>query len=291
MVIMHKGLIKLVFSTFALATGAVLPLTGAWAADLLYSNNLDSGVFGDVELVGDCYPGAFTLAGIPVRSGTNSAKVFNDGTKPCLEPNGQLKHRKEIKWGNNTTYSKLRSPYWYGFSMFVPDNFPTKAENSDSVIVAQWMGGSFGPELSFQIVGGEQLAIRRDWSTGPGDKGNEMTQAKFPIVRGVWTDVVVYRERSWDNDGVLKVWLNGKKVVDFVGPTAIDYVANGNGGNVQFKTGIYWGTTSRSVKYTLYFDNIRTSDVANGYDLVAPSVGSLLPPSEPNGLSLQIVSP
>ena len=288
---MHKCLIRYVFSTLALIASAALPLKGAWAADLLYSNDLDSGVFGDVEMVYECYPGSFTLVSNPVRSGTHSVKVYNDGTKPCEERHGVMKHRKEIKWGKDITYNKLRSPYWYGFSMFIPNNFPTKAESSGCVLVSQWQGGGYGPELSFQICGGENLSVRRDWSTGPADKGNEMTHARFPIVKGVWTDVVVYRERSWNNDGVLKLWLNGKKVLDFVGPTAIDYLAHGDGGNIKFKTGIYWGTVSRPVTYTLYFDSIRTSDVADGYALVAPGGGSLLPPSTPNGLSLQIGAP
>ncbi|WP_279386918.1 heparin lyase I family protein [Thiogranum longum] len=121
------------------------------------------GSFGDVKTERDCNANAFTLAASPARDGT-SMKVFNDGTKPCAEPNGEMKHRTEIQWGAKTSYSELNKPYWFGFSMFIPKDFPTKAQNSDSDIVAQWIGGSYGPKLSFQITAGEQLAVRRDWS-------------------------------------------------------------------------------------------------------------------------------
>ncbi|WP_132971993.1 hypothetical protein [Thiogranum longum] len=109
-----------------------------------------------------------------------------------------------------------------------------------------------------------------------------MTHAKFPNDRGVWTDWVIYRERSWKNDGVLSIWKNRVKVVNFVGSTAINYVAHGDGGNIKFKNGIYWGTQPRDVKYTLLFDNIRTSDVANGFDLVSPgSTETVSAPPQP----------
>ena len=272
-----------------LSIGVAVPGGSVSAAQLIYSNDLDLGGFGDIKTERDCYAGAFTLAKSPSRAG-QSIKIFNDGTKACLEPSGKLKHRKEVRWGSDTTYSELNTPYWFAFSMFVPDDYPTKADNPNAVIVAQWIGGNVGPELTFQLVAGERLAIRRTWSTGVSDGKHSLTEAKLPIERGVWTDFVVYRERSWNSDGVLKVWMNGVKVVDFVGPTAINYVTYGSGnkGNIQFKTGIYWAEKPRDVQYTLYFDNVRTAKGADGYDLVsrsaknASSTTSAKPPQPPS---------
>lgn len=255
----------------------------AASSTLLYSNSLEDG-YGDVHFAGGCYSFSKSIVDSPVRDGLASLLLVNDGTKPCEEPSGELKHRVEVRWGANTTYSELNTPYWYAFSVFVPNDFPTAAQVSGAVIVAQWMGGSYGPELSFQIRDGSKWQIRRDWSTGVGDTGHEMTQAESTVERGVWTDWVVYRERSWNSDGVLKVWKNGEKIVDFVGPTAINYVALGNGGNIQFKNGIYWGTTPRSAIYMLYFDDIRTTDAADGFGAAEPDAGA--EPTPPSTLTL-----
>jgi hypothetical protein len=283
--IMQNRLTRLAFCAMALAAGAASPVSVVWSASLIYSNSLESGL-GDVEIGGACYSYSTDIVGTPVRDGSMSLSVVNVGTKPCVESSGEMKHRAEVRWGSKTEYSALNTPYWFGFSTYVPKDFPTRDQNADAVIVAQWIGGSYGPEMSFQIRGGDTWELRRDWSTGTGDTNNEMTQIKFPVERGVWTDWVVYRERSWKSDGVLRVWKNGVKVVDFVGPTAINYTAHGNGGNVAFKTGIYWGTADRPVTYTMYFDGIRTSSEADGFAMVSPA--SIAPPPTPTGLQISV---
>lgn len=254
---------------------AFLGLLGrdAWAAELLYTNGLESG-FGDVGFAGGCYDYSFSLVNGPAREGSTAVRVINKGNEDNSNCPGQVgqpgKHRAEIKWGESQRYSELNTPYWFGFSIFVPDDYPTSQQEGGGVIVMQLIGGAYGPELWLQIQGGETWLIRRDWSTGPGDTGNEETFETTPVERGVWTDWVIYRERAWDQSGITRIWKNGEMIVDTDVPWAINYVALGNGGNVALKTGLYWGTEPRPVDYTLLFDAVRTATGPAGYDLVSP---------------------
>jgi predicted transcriptional regulator len=77
---------------------------------------------------------------------------------------------------------------------------------------------------------------------------------------GLWTDWVFHVKWSWESDGLLEVWKNGKKVIHYEGP-----IGYNDRRGVYFKTGIYkwvWKMTperdhSTTTKRVTYVDEVR----------------------------------
>ncbi len=246
---------------------------------LIFENTYENGWGNDMKFHTTCSenPNRYSIVNSPAGDGSKVARVYNDGTIPCRELGGEMKHRAEIRsTGQYPGGNETNESYWFGWRVFVPNDYPTSAQESGQVITMQLIGGGYGPEFTINLSAGSKWNITRDWSTGPGDTGNEYTFKSLPVERGVWTDWVVHHKRSWINgQGLTQVWKNGELVVSSTLPWAINYVGLNKGlGNISFTNGIYWGTANRNVKYNLYFDNMRVAKGANGYSLVDPSNGS-----------------
>lgn len=253
-------------------------LLSANAASLLYSNTFDTGL-GDIDKVGGCYPYSFGNAS-PTGDGNNAVRIQVKGTEACVEPNGEMKHRAMVRYG---TVNDLRfapnKPYWIGFRVFVPDNYPT--HRTDAIFVYGLMSGATPGESAIYIRGSNFTLLRR-WNDATGF--NEVKEYQTPVQTGKWTDFVIYLDRSWKSDGVLKIWMNNKLVVNKNGPNATDYPKD-----PYMRNGIYWGTEVRPEEYTLYFDNINIATGSDGYDLVYPGNSALpVPPTTPTGLQIQV---
>lgn len=113
---------------------------------------------------------------------------------------------------------------WWAFSNYLPWSF---ARDSVHEILAQWhdratsSSVSNSPPLSLQIYKGNWiLELRYDSVDINYDKGANIKAKVFnlgPWERGVWNDWVFNYNYSYNDDGYLKVWKNGKLVLDYKG--------------------------------------------------------------------------
>ena len=299
MSIMSRKFVWILSVAMLTVTSLTWSSRAAWAAELFYSNSFDSG-WGEVAFrpCSDMYSWTFSRDNSTVKSGTHSARVENRDAYNNEICKGDTRHRALISLNRGAPQlAALNTPTWVGFSVFVPKDHPTNQPGS--YIMAQIIGGSDGPE--FQLLmnkTGNSWRIVKSFANGSADKKNSTLIRDIPVTRGEWQQWVIYRERSWENSGVTKIWVNGQQLVNDTGPNAINYKAYNNGGIMDLLTGIYWGSDSRpGATFVIYIDEVRMATGLDGYDLVA-STGSrgstaaqttpnILPPT-PTGLSLSI---
>lgn len=186
----------------------------------------------------------------------------------------------------------LDHEYWYGVRIFLPEDWEFDIHRE---IILQWhaypdfdMGEDWrNPPVSLMIGSGTAgigknylVVVKADSKRITPESGawNRYTLEKTydigSIVNdlGKWTDWVVNVKWSYENDGFLTMWKNGKVVLqelhqantfnDTFGP--------------YFKLGMYkwvWKNKSRNnvISRTLYYDDIRIGNKKAGYNDVAPN--------------------
>jgi len=139
-------------------------------------------------------------------------------------------------------YARVGQDLWYGFSTLIPTDYPTDEDNS--CMLAQWHDwthpvppmlanrynrGTF--YVTHDNAGIEQVVLYRD--------------AAF--ARGIWHDFVYHTHWSEGPDGYIEGWIDGRKVVEFHGPTL--YLGSELG--PYFKFGVYC-TTNVKVPHVAY---------------------------------------
>lgn len=159
----------------------------------------------------------------------------------------------------------MDSEYWYGFSLNVPTQWKRDPKGS---ILAQWHALVDRPVDNYPVASlyliDDTWQIRLNWNTvGDTSEGPGWGRKTFPfgkVRKGLWTDWVVHAKWSHRPDGLFEVWQDGKKLLEYRGPT--EYV-NTNG--PWFKMGIYhpaWRTASAkippgTIPLVSYADDVR----------------------------------
>ena len=216
----------------------------------------------------------------PVRGGSKAARYELRYADP--------KHdsaRSERIYKGNSRIGKVGGPdEWYGFSIYLPpdyeiDDDPHRWKGlGKGEIVAQWHSTPDPGEISPS----PPLALYTDlgkWkftsvhSSNPiltSNNGTWVFLWEAPYQRGVWTDWVVHVKWSYQSNGFLEIWQNGKKVVDYKGPNSYN-----DKGNNYFQWGIYkahWNKgPSHVTRRIIYNDELRIGDSTSSYNEVAPS--------------------
>lgn len=198
-----------------------------------------------------------------------------------------------IKWTSQHPASSIGEHFWYGFSIFLPSSYVASPVWE---IVAQWHDtpdswtvGRKNPPLTISTTrGGEggRWTIHDLWDAEPvaADGSFKIDGNKTwdlgPYETNKWTDWVVHVKWSYGSDGILEVWKNGAKVVDYVGPNCYNDKTG-----PYFKMGIYkgWGDRINPAdtvsERTVYHDDLRIargpsatfSDVSPGKNVAAPA--------------------
>jgi hypothetical protein len=158
---------------------------------------------------------------------------------------------------------------WWAFSNYLPADF---GRDSVHEILAQWhyratnSDLSTSPPLSLQIYKGDWIVeLRYDSVDINIDNGQNIKLVSFnlgPWQKGVWNDWVFNYEYSPNNDGYLKVYKDGKLLIDYKGKSFYK-----GSYDPYFKIGLYrwvWGSSwpselEQSVYNTrvYYFDNVK----------------------------------
>jgi hypothetical protein len=208
----------------------------------------------------------------PVRAGRYAMKT------PLDRRRDKVPYRTEVSGPG----SEVGKEYWYGFSIFLPDDYvPDRIWE----IVAQWHGAPDfkigenwrNPVMALFTDGGRWGFISR-WDAKPntfeGGKRRYGGTKKYdfgPYRTGVWTDWVVHVKWSYEADGILDIWQNGKKVAEQKGPNAFN-----DKKGPYFKMGLYkgWKQPDRPSDAVdsrlLYHDEFRMAEGPDRYTDVAP---------------------
>ncbi|MGE0486808.1 MAG: polysaccharide lyase [Gammaproteobacteria bacterium] len=117
---------------------------------------------------------------------------------------------------------------WYRFSTWLSSPWPPNEKNE---IIAQWHGtddeflgdrGLRGPALAIRIYG-------NSFHITHGHDANFVSERQWianqrlwtaPIETDRWLDWLVQARWSWKEDGYLRIWLNGKLIVEHRGPNS-----------------------------------------------------------------------
>jgi hypothetical protein len=149
---------------------------------------------------------------------------------------------------------------WYGFSVFIPTNFPIE---DNRLVFAQWkekeafLGKRLSPSLAFRFVNGK-FAVRLLHSDGKviDDADAVPSETLFKesnFALGQWHDFVVQAKWSYKDDGVVNIWWNGKQIVEYHGPVGYDEKLA-----PQFKFGLYRDATEKT--HIAYFNHVKSGD-------------------------------
>ncbi|MES2594858.1 MAG: polysaccharide lyase [Verrucomicrobiota bacterium] len=199
---------------------------------------------------------SLSIVTTPVRAGKHAAKTLLRVTDPEVN-SGQ---RAEFSDGKKMTKIEMEKDYWYGLSIFVPEDFkPTSKSNA---VLFQWhtQQGGPSPVLSIRVQGDE-------WLINGNATEKRRTLARLPLVKGKWTDWVVHARWSAKTDGFWTIWKDDVEIVnerdiitqypEELGPYA--------------KFGQYHSVDEKAPQNIVFFDEYRVAGPSGSYEQVAPA--------------------
>lgn len=241
-------------------------ITSSYAA-LIFEGDFETGDFGDFYPCG---------CGIPPTTTSSLSRTGTYAMESSIEP-GEIRSEVEGPWAT------VGGEYWYGFSIFLPEDFIINNE-TEWELLAQWHGyPDFdigedwrSPVLALESDGGKwALMIRYDSKRNTFESGERVYDGVEEIdlgtyETGVWTDWVFHVKWSYESDGFLEVWKDGVKVLYREGPNAFN-----DAEGPYFKMGIYSGDVPCT--RIVYHDEFRMADANSTYEDVAPKESSSEP--------------
>ncbi|MBC8125945.1 MAG: heparin lyase I family protein [Gloeobacteraceae cyanobacterium ES-bin-144] len=258
----------------------------AFASAILFHSTLHAQTATPLKgVVGDLPKGIIQV--IDFESGDFSqASVKEGGKKEVVsDPVRKGKHALMVQLTKDQKRTEIgcqRSEklgeFKYGWSVFIPKEFDA---DSWFTIVSQWhdygSGKQYiednGPPTHLYIAksnwrfklrfqdGATNNTAKQEWSLGPIEE-----------CRGKWTDFVM--EANWQSPqtggGYMRLYMNGKEVIKYEGPTWYD----GKTAGPYFKVGMYRGKANwkgEEDKSILYYDELRMGGAKTTKDEVDPA--------------------
>ena len=198
----------------------------------------------------------------------------HDPYQPSKLKSGRHIVRKEVR-------TAIGGSGWYGMSIYIPDGELDLGGGvyQSKTYVGQWLPKTtFGqPPSVANCIMNDNFYIKIAWAKAP--KQFTVSSSAPPSAgwrqeliwitdfkRGEWNDFVYQLKFSSKPDGFVNVWLNGKQVVKYQGPTTFKFQ-----GTPSLKIGVYArrGIAPGS-RYAIYYDEVQSG---SGYEKVDPSNG------------------
>lgn len=197
------------------------------------------------------------------RTGSTSMRVELRKSDPEAQYGNK---RAELTYNNFNSESSINANIrWYAWSNFFPS--ATCAVDPAEEIFSQWHDKSpncsTSPPLAFEMKNGRYRVVIRYSTTAYCSNPNYVVQYidLGPIGYDKWNDWVVNYNPQYNSSGFVKIWLNGKLVVNYSGP------CHYNGSWFPYwKLGIYkwlWmgsGSSSTTTQRVYYVDDVKTGD-------------------------------
>lgn len=200
---------------------------------------------------------SLTVVTTPVRAGKYAAKTLLRASDPEVHK-GQ---RAEFSDGKKITKIEMEKDYWYGLSIFLPNDFiaPTKT----NAVLFQWhtQQGGPSPVLAIRVVNDEWLI------TGQATEKKRVL-ARIPFEKERWTDWVVHVRWSAENKGFWEIWKDGVEVVNE--RDIITQYPESLGPYAKFGQYHSVGEVPQNI---VYFDEYRVAGSEGNYETVAPPKG------------------
>jgi len=200
-------------------------------------------------------PYSITRSDVARHSGGNSIRfelrggeAWNQQVDPSF--------RSEI---STDEYVAMNSVQWYGFSLFIPRDFPIE---DNRCVIGQWhdkaksqMGElDKSPEVAQRFRNGRfYVTVRHSDERLVSDPEKVPEEVLFETTNfavGHWNDFVYQIKWSYRKNGFVNGWLNGKQIIKYRGPVGY----NDEIGPV-FNFGLYRDSSNKA--YVVYFDRYR----------------------------------
>jgi hypothetical protein len=243
-------------------TERVASVDQAHANNLIFAETFESKVpFYTVHGTDFCAFHSFRVVSKPVFSGAKSARFELRDTDPMISSGT----RSEV----TIVKDAIKKEMWYSFAAFFPaDDF---AMDSGDEIISQWhqapdshLGEDSQSPATHLVIKNDRFIL----DTGYNNKriSNEVIpESREKIDLGLvtkdrWHQFVFHFIHSYEADGLIEIWHNGKKILTHTGGNMYN-----NEDMPKWKLGIYkwkWNghETTDTRKRVLYFDNIKVGD-------------------------------
>jgi hypothetical protein len=183
-------------------------------------------------------PGAINLSTNYARSGGHSVKItVREGDVEAAGDAFTRVERAELDSGH---FALRGREAWYGFSLLVPKTFPVV---DTRLVISSCKQSDVGRPIVAQRYrnGKHSLTVE--------SQGRRKEYQMPPITQGQWADMIFHVRYSPTNDGLVEVWMDGKRVVAYSGPAA----EAGAKDAFYNKIGLYRDRLKQPM--TIYFDN------------------------------------
>ena len=227
---------------------------------------------------GGCRPHSFAIVQDPcskdiknkvvkitnIMGADNRTCANSTWSKPVTGNSSAFKHRTELIPASEATRVKPGEDFWLGMRIYVDKTYPS-GTNLINFHVTQIIPATNATGTDMALI----IDAKGNWDFSVMHK----KQFQASIDRGKWSDWVIHFKRSTKNDGVVEVWKDLKKIVNFKGVTSQNNDPRG-----LWKFGLYRG---REVKkdhfgkaYVVYFDDVKIAHGPNQFGAVSPDVNA-----------------
>lgn len=205
--------------------------------------------------------------GHPVREGRKSFR-FELRNGDCAAEDCRTDRERVERWERGS--SKVGQEYWYSYSIYLDPSF--KPASGISTILGQFKQEPVGPQIaSLEAEHGRLVFLMKNVATKQ-DRGDLLIDkpiASLSSARGRWIDLAFHVKWAADKNGLMEVYVDGKRKISFVGRTA--YTKRDL---ITFRFGIYRGHVSRVTSkgkkmptLIVYYDNVKRG---KSYESVKP---------------------
>ncbi|MEM8955446.1 MAG: heparin lyase I family protein [Verrucomicrobiota bacterium] len=204
---------------------------------------------------------------------TSHARAGNYAMKSELNSSSKDPERTEavVFIDEDRLMFEVGQEYWVGISIRLDRNFRDSTDFKDQGMLLQW---HYQDRLHPEVRDAQPLLLR--FKNDEVRVHNEVLEEYMAITSpeyGKWIDWV-FHVRFSDTDGIIQVWRQGTKIVDFRGD---NHQAEKHEG-AYLKFGLYSSQYEKnplkgSISRTVYHDELRIAGSDGSYDLVAPREG------------------
>ena len=158
--------------------------------------------------------------------------------------------------------------YWVGISIKLDENFRDSTDFKDQGMLLQW---HYQDRLHPEVRDAQPLLLRfKNDEVRVHNEVLEQYMARTPPEYGKWIDWVIHIKFA-DTNGIIQVWRQGTKIVDWRGDNHQTEKHEGT----YLKFGLYSSQYKNnplktSIKRTVYHDELRIAGSDGSYELVSP---------------------